>query len=208
MFEVGQRISLDIGNYLFQGEISNISDSEMQITCPVALNFGAGIGKLHLPDGQTTDLNIQEIPHYSNLVLRIPLEEQRSEAPVVHPTYHHASEARRFARIDCHVSLRLKDTSNTFEMVAKTINLSGGGAQIVSEYPLIVGRDYVLTLDIDGEITTKARVLRKLPNQRYAMKFLADEQAGTMIMRRIFSNLRRQQSASLSQRKSLNFRRG
>lgn len=208
MFEVGQRISLDIGNYLFQGEISSVTEGEMQVTCPVSLNFGNGNGKLHLPDGQTADLNIEEIPHYSNLVLRIPLNVQKSEAPIVHPTYHTASEARRYARIDCQVSLRIKDLSNTFEMIAKTINLSGGGAQIVSEYPLIVGRDYVLTLDIEGELTTKARVLRKLPNQRYAMKFLADEQAGTMIMRRIFSSLRRQQSASLSQRKSLNFRRG
>jgi hypothetical protein len=124
MYEVGQRISLDIGNYLFQGEITSVRDGELQITCPVALNFGSGIGKLFWPDGQTTDLDIKDVPHYSNLVLRVPLtQERKPEAPVVHHPYHTASEARRYARIDCQVSLQIKDPTNTFAMVAKTINL-------------------------------------------------------------------------------------
>ncbi|HBN07907.1 MAG TPA: hypothetical protein DD435_04405 [Cyanobacteria bacterium UBA8530] len=211
-FQTGQRVTLDIGNYLFSGEITSLGDGEVQITCPIPLNFGQGNGKLMWPDGRTEVFNIGEVPHYSSLVLRLPLrKEERLEKIIGAANLRPAAtkEYRRSVRIDCQISLRIQDLSDTFLIQAKTINLSGGGAQIVTEFPLIVGRDYCFVLEVEGDIPVKGKVLRKLPNQRYAIKFLTDAETGIQLMRRIFKSLQaHHHNQAKTPKKSNNFRRG
>lgn len=208
MYQTGQRVTIDIGNHLFSGEITAIHEGELQITCPIPLNFGDGHGKLVWPDGRSDSFNIQETPHYSSLVLRMPLPasekaEQRRETREFRPLP--KDEGRRSVRLDCQLSVRIQDLSNTFSIEAKTVNLSAGGLQLVTEFPLIVGRDYTFILDLEGEMPLKGRVLRKLPDHRYAVKFLADAEVGLQLMRRLFKTTHKPKPPA---KRITNFRRG
>lgn len=205
MYQTGQRVTIDIGNYLFSGEITAIHEGELQITCPIPLNFGDGNGKLVWPDGRSDAFNIQDTPHYSSLVLRMPIpgQEKRPAAREFRPAP--KGEYRRSVRLDCQISVRIQDLSNTFSIEAKTVNLSAGGLQLVTEFPLIVGRDYSFVLDLEGEMPLRGRVLRKLPDNRYAVKFLADAEVGLQLMRRLFKATHKPKPPT---KRITNFRRG
>lgn len=143
------------------------------------------------PDGQSWPVDLGQHQPHPQLTLRLPLppatrQEARSASEGT------KSEHRRTVRIDVSLPVQVHDLDATRKLVlGHTLNLSSGGAQVTSDTPLIVGRDYFLTMTLAEETEhVKARVVRRVGHNTYAMRFLVDAETGHRLMRNLFTQLR------------------
>lgn len=225
-YEVGQDVTIQLGSSMYWGRITALSANSAEVTFPVNLELGDSDGVLTWPDGRGQDVALADLPHHTNLVVRIPLDQiprMQSEASpppvfippegmegVVLPSIQ--AEMRRSVRVPLELDVTLVDPMTMVTSPGRTFDLSGGGAKVSSASILMVGREYQLDLPLeDPPIAVRARVLRRLGHQIYALKFLSGQETGNRIMRALFARIRGDQppsEAKPSERpRSMNFRK-
>lgn len=202
---------------MYWGRITALSANSAEITFPVQLDLGESDGVLTWPDGLGQDVSLGELAHHTNLVVRIPLSmipRPQPEAPapaavippkgIVLPQIQ--AEMRRSVRVPLELDVAITDPASMIQVPGRTFDLSGGGAKLSSQSILMVGREYLVALPLeDPPIDVRARVLRRLGHQIYALKFLTDRETGHRIMRALFSRIRGDQPASRP--RTMNFRK-
>lgn len=202
---------------MYWGRITALSTNSAEVTFPVQLDLGASEGVMTWPNGLGHDVSLQDLPHHTNLVVRVPLSmipQPKPEEPpppamippqgVVMPQIQ--AEMRRSVRVPVELDVTLTDPASMAQFPGRTFDLSGGGAKVSTPSILMVGREYLVTLPLEEPpIEVRARVLRRLGHQIYALKFLSGRDVGHRIMRALFSRIRGDQPAAKS--KSINFRK-
>lgn len=216
-YEVGQDVTIQLGSSMYWGRITALSATTAEVTFPVNLDLSSTSGVLTWPDGQSQDVALGSIPHHTNLVMRLPLgmlPKRQAEAPaasqvtpandVVLPQIQ--AEMRRSVRVPLELDVTLTDPASMLQFSGRTFDLSGGGTKLSAQTILTVGQEYLIALPLEEPpIELRARVLRRLGHQIYALKFLADRETGHRIMRALFSRIRSNQPASRP--RTMNFRK-
>lgn len=216
-YEVGQDVTIQLGSSMYWGRITALSAQSAEVTFPVNLDLGDSQGVLTWPDGLGQDLTLSEVSYHTNLVVRIPLamiprpQPETPATPEVIPPEgvilpQIQAEMRRSVRVPLELDVTITDVASMVQSSGRTFDLSGGGAKLSSQSILIVGREYLIGLPLDETpLEVRARVLRRLGHQVYALKFLTDRETGHKIMRALFSRIRGDQPASRP--RSMNFRK-
>ncbi len=216
-YEVGQDVTIQLGSSMYWGRITALSANSAEVTFPVNLDLSTLEGVLTWPDGLGQDVALGAIHHHTNLVMRIPLDmipKRAPEAPaapamlppegVVLPQIQ--AEMRRSVRVPLELDVTLTDPTSMIQSSGRTFDLSGGGTKVSSQSILVVGQEYVIGLPLeDPPIEVRARVLRRLGHQIYALKFLTDRETGHRIMRALFARIRSNTPASRP--RTMNFRK-
>lgn len=222
-YEVGQDVTIQLGASMYWGRITALSANSAEVTFPVKLDLGESDGVLTWPDGLGQDVALADLAHHTNLVVRIPLDQIPRPQPEALPTPtvlppagvvlpQIQAEMRRSVRVPLELDVRLTDPTSMIQATGRTFDLSGGGAKISSTSILMVGREYLLELPLeDPPLEVRARVLRRLGHQVYALKFLSGRETGNQIMRALFARIRGDQppiETKPSERpRSMNFRK-
>jgi hypothetical protein len=216
-YEVGQDVTIQLGSSMYWGRITALSANSAEVTFPVQLDLGESEGLLTWPDGLGQEVSLPDLNHHTNLVVRIPLAliprpkpEEPAPPAVIAPEGvilpQIQAEMRRSVRVPLELDVTLTDPASMIQVTGRTFDLSGGGAKLSSQSILMVGREYLVGLPLeDPPIEVRARVLRRLGHQIYALKFLAGRETGHQIMRALFSRIRGDQPASRP--RSMNFRK-
>ncbi len=166
-------------------------------TALVALDFPADLeptGTLTWPDGvaSTVDLARARV----ELVVRVPIPEiqvpgaaRQEEAPGRGTD---GADHRRTLRLDTSVDVRLADPQVTGSLVVgRTINVSSGGALVLTEGALIVGKEYVLQIELPQEpMLLRAKPIRRTGHRSYALRFLIAPDVGHKLMRHLMATMR------------------
>jgi len=219
-YEVGQDVTIQLGSSMYWGRITALSANTAEVTFPVQLDLGKSEGVLTWPDGLGQDVSLAQLNHHTNLVVRIPLgmipqrkPDEPAPAAVIPPEGvvlpQIQAEMRRSVRVPIELDVTLTDVASMVQSTGRTFDLSGGGSKLSSQSILIVGREYFVSLPLEETpIEVRARVLRRLGHQIYALKFLTDREVGHQIMRALFSRIRGEQGEQPASRpRSMNFRK-
>ncbi len=216
-YEVGQDVTIQLGSSMYWGRITALSAQSAEVTFPVQLDLGDSEGVLTWPDGQGQDVSLANLSYRTHLVVRIPLAQlpqrqaEEPAPPVVLPPEgvvlpQIQAEMRRSVRVPLELDVTLTDPASMLQSSGRTFDLSGGGAKLSSQSILIVGHEYVVGLPLeDPPIEVRARVLRRLGHQIYALKFLSGRETGHQIMRALFSRIRGDQPQPRP--RTMNFRK-
>jgi len=216
-YNVGQDVTIQLGASMYWGRITALSANSAEVTFPVQLDLGEPEGVLTWPDGLGQDVSLADLNHHTNLVVKIPLSAIPRPAPgesapaaiippvgVVLPQIQ--AEMRRSVRVPLELDVTITDPTSMIQVPGRTFDLSGGGSRLSSQSILMVGREYLIGIPIeDPPVEVRARVLRRLGHQIYALKFLSDRETGHQIMRALFSRIRGDQPAARP--RSMNFRK-
>ena len=216
-YEVGQDVTIQLGSSMYWGRITALSANSAEVTFPVQLDLGNLEGVLTWPDGMGQDVSLAALNHHTNLVVKIPLDlipKRPPETPappevlppegVILPQIQ--AEMRRSVRVPLELDVTLTDPASMLQSTGRTFDLSGGGAKLSSQSILMVGQEYLVSLPLEEPpIEIRARVLRRLGHQIYALKFLSGRETGHRIMRALFSRIRSNQPASRP--RTMNFRK-
>lgn len=212
--ELGDSVTMVLEGRPHSGRVTGITAQSVELTFPWPAAMPAARVQLRWPGALEQELDLGTTAHHTQLVLRLPIE--RVPAPPearIHPDPHASSlgmtvpsEMRRSVRVPVELPITLVDLATHTPREAATVDVSGGGARVASPQPLIVGREYLLTLPVGPErVTLHARVLRRLTGTHYAVKFLCEREEGHRLMRRLFAVLRGEAPPPKSAR--MNFRR-
>lgn len=214
-YQIGDTVTLQLGDRSLTGRVSGLTVQSIEVTVPMDLPLGVSDVTLCWPDQQTQGLALGTTPHQTQLVLRLPIQSlPRPSSPAVErptPVEESArplsmSELRRSVRIPIELDVRLVDPQSQVSMSGQTLDVSSGGVRLASVEPLVVGREYTISLPLGDEpFELKARVLRKLVGNLYALKFLVEREVGMRLMRALFARVRGNMPAAKS--RSMNFRR-
>ena len=216
-YEVGQDVTIQLGSSMYWGRITALSANSAEVTFPVQLDLGESEGVLTWPDGLGQDVSLANLSYRTHLVVRIPLSQlpqRQAEAPatpvvlppegVVLPQIQ--AEMRRSVRVPLELDVTLTDLASMIQSTGRTFDLSGGGTKLSSQSILVVGHEFVVGLPLEyPPIEVRARVLRRLGHQIYALKFLSGRETGHQIMRALFSRIRGDQPAARP--RTMNFRK-
>lgn len=215
-FEVGQDITFQLGDRQFWGKITQINANFAEITVPVQLDLGESRAQVTWPTGAAQAVDLSATSHFTHLILRMPLQqiptEQAGTPPAMPPADDLVlpqlqAEMRRSIRIPFEADIRLTDPQTKLSFEGKTYDLSGGGAKLSSTQALVIGREYLVSLPLEGFTEPiRAKVLRRLAHQLYAVKFLTEKDTGHRLMRAIFARIRGAETAPRA--RSMNFRKG
>jgi len=214
-YQPGDTVTLQLGNRTLTGRVSGVTVQSIEVTLPVDLPLGASEGTLRWPDQQTQAIDLGTTIHQTQLVLRLPIQSiPRPAAPAPErpaiaeelPRAHGQAELRRSVRIPIELDVRLVDPQTQAATSAQTLDISSGGVRLASTEPLVVGREYLITLPLGEEpFELRARVLRKLVGNLFALKFLCEREVGHRLMRVLFAQVRANAPAAKS--RIMNFRR-
>ncbi|MBU6428387.1 MAG: hypothetical protein KGR26_05215 [Cyanobacteria bacterium REEB65] len=208
-FEVGQEIRLQAAGRPLRGTIRELSLTTALIAFEMPTELPLD-GMLEWPDGSRTPVDLADRQAKVELVVRVPIPEYRapaSEPVVAAAAAPQQDDPRKALRIDIKVPLRLADPAVTGPLVSgQSLNLSTGGALILADSPLIVGREYVCQLVLTGEtVLVRARPIRRMGHNSYAVRFMAAPEVGHRLMRRVFAMIRT--GSTPLKRSSMNFRK-
>lgn len=212
-YQLGDTVTLQLGDRTLNGRVSGVTVQSLEVTVPVDLPLGATTGTLRWPDQQTQAVDLDTTIHQTQLVLRLPIQSIPRPSAPERPApaeelsrAHGQPELRRAVRVPVEVDVRVLDPQTQAVTSAQTLDISSGGVRLASGEPLVVGRDYVITLPLGSEsFELRARVLRKLVGNLFALKFLAEREVGLRLMRVLFAQVRSNAPATKS--RSMNFRR-
>lgn len=212
-YQLDDAVTLQLGDRTFTGRVSGVTVQSIEVTVPVDLPLGVSGATLCWPDQSTQSVDLPTTPHQTQLVLRLPYESlprpaaSERQAPLEEMKRAHGqSELRRAVRIPIELDVRLVDLQTHLSFEAQTLDVSGGGVRLASVEPLAVGREYLISLPFgDERFDVKARVLRKLVGNLFALKFLCERELGLRLMRALFAHVRGNMPAAKSRR--MNFRR-
>lgn len=204
-YDIGQEVTLRLENSVLKGRISDITLTSAQLTFPVQYALPPK-GTLIWPDGLVVPIETGNAAPHAHLTLRLPLPTRRTTKRF--PGETESADHRRTVRIDVPVQTLIADFTGTRRlMTGRTLNLSSGGALVLCEATLMVGRDYTLKLDLaDEQMAFKARVVRRVGHNTYAFRFLTDSDTGHVLMRKVFMMLRAAHPGG-GRRSSWNFRK-
>ncbi|MBM3266176.1 MAG: PilZ domain-containing protein [Candidatus Sericytochromatia bacterium] len=210
-YEIGQEVTLRLGDRVLKGKITDMTVSSAVMSFPVPFELPPS-GMVVWPDGMVARADMSQASPSTNVMIKLPFPTRSEGARLPAPlpaAENKATDHRRTVRIDVSLPLTVADFTGTRRLMdARTLNMSSGGALVLCESNLIVGRDYTLKLELLAElIALKARVVRRLGRNTYAFRFLADSDTGHGLMRKVFMLLRGSESSS-GKRPSWNFRRG
>ena len=192
-YETGQRVFLNIGESRLAGVVRELTLS----TALVAFEFPTALeptGTLMWPDGVASSVDLARAR--VELVMRVAIPElQASESErqeEVPGRTADGADHRRTLRLDTSVDVRLADPHVTGSLVVgKTINVSSGGALVVAEGSLIVGKEYVLQIQLPQEpMLVRAKPIRRTGHRSYALRFLVAPEVGHKLMRRLMATMR------------------
>lgn len=212
-YQIGDTVTFQLGDRAYTGRVSGVTVQSIEITVPMDLPLGATGGTLRWPDQQAQPLDLATTIHQTQLVLRLPMQSvpqpaavQRPAPPDELPRGAGQAELRRSVRIPIELDVRLVDVATQAVIAAQTLDVSSGGVRLATTEQLVVGREYLVSLPLGEEpYELKARVLRKLVGNLYALKFLVEREVGHRLMRALFVRVRGDMPAAKS--RSMNFRR-
>lgn len=188
-YDIGQEVTLRLEDRVLKGRISDVTLTSAQFTFPVQYTLPSR-GTLIWPDGLVSPLELGTVSQHAYLNMRLPLPTRRITKKF--PGETESADHRRTVRIDASVPVRIADFTGTRRLMdGKTLNLSSGGALILCDATLIVGRDYTLKLEMaDESMAMKGRVVRRVGHNTYAFRFLMDADTGHALMRKLFARMR------------------
>ncbi len=214
-YQIGDTVTFQLGDRSYTGRVSGVTVQSIEVTVPMDLPLGATGGTLRWPDQQTQDLELATTIHQTQLVLRLPIQaiprtaQPAAQRPAPVEELQRGggqSELRRSVRIPIELDVRVTDPVTQAVTNAQTLDVSSGGMRLAVSEPLVVGREYLVSLPLGDEpFELKARVLRKLVGNLYALKFLVEREVGHRLMRALFVQVRGDMPASKG--RSMNFRR-
>ncbi len=207
-YETGQRVFLEFGESRISGVVRELTLSTALVACdfPAALE---PTGTLLWPDGVASSVDLARAR--VELVMRVALPENpvpEAGRPVeASGRSMDVADHRRMLRLDTSVDLRLADPQVTGSLVVgKTINLSAGGALVLTEGSLIVGKEYVLQIELPEEpMLLRAKPIRRTGHRSYALRFLVAPEVGHKLMRQLMATMRT--GPPPGKRPHLNFRK-
>lgn len=204
-YDIGQEVSLRLEDRVLKGRISDVTLTSAQLTFPISYTLPSK-GTLIWPDGLVSMLELGSVAQHAQLNLRLPLPSRRITRKF--PGESESADHRRTVRIDVSIPVRIADFTGTRRLMdGKTLNLSSGGALVLCDATLIVGRDYTLKLDMaEDSMALKGRVVRRVGHNTYAFRFLADADTGHALMRKLFARLRVRETGA-TRKMSWNFRK-
>ncbi len=205
-YDVGQEVTLRLDDRVLKGRITELTLTSAQLTFPVPYTLQSK-GTLIWPDGLVSPMELGGSTTSQAFVnLRIPLPSKRLTKKFAGES--ESADHRRTVRIDVSLPVRIADFTGTRRLMdGKTLNMSSGGALIVCEAALIVGRDYTLKLDLAQDtMAVKGRVMRRVGHNTYAVRFIADADTGHILMRKLFARMRTQEPRG-TRKLSWNFRK-
>lgn len=204
-YDPGQAVVLTSEGRAYGGTIRELTLTTALVALGLPFDLPAE-GLLEWPDGAMSEVDLGSAK--AELVLRVPVprpEPPRSD-PAPPPPTDDRADLRRALRVDLSVPVRLTEGAGDAPVEGKTLNLSSGGALVVTEAPLIVGRDYMCQIELpDDPMLLKAKCLRRMGHNSYALRLLAGPDAGHRLMRRLFAMLRT--GAAPLKRPFINFRK-
>lgn len=204
-YDIGQEVTLRLDDRVLKGRISDVTLTSAQFTFPVQYTLPSR-GTVIWPDGLVSPLELAVIGSHSYLNLRVPLPTRKLTKKF--PGDSESADHRRTVRIDVSLPVRIADFTGTRRLMdGKTLNMSSGGALVLTDATIIVGRDYTIKLELgDESMAVKARVVRRVGHNTYAFRFLTDADTGHNLMRKLFARMRGNEPRG-TRKMSWNFRK-
>lgn len=211
-YELGEVVTIQLGDRLYSGKVTGLSAQSLEVTFPVELDLGFESATLRWPGQRIQHVAFGAIKPQTHLVLKLPIDSvpQREVAPsapaLEEPLSYIQAEMRRSVRVPIELAVRLEDPQTAEVISGETQDLSSGGMRVLVRAPLVVGREYAVILPLgEAETEVRARVLRRLSGEVYAVKFLCEREVGHRLMRMVFDRVRGNQPSAQSRR--MNFKR-
>ncbi|MEB3187783.1 MAG: PilZ domain-containing protein [bacterium] len=193
----GQAITLRIGARAYRGRVREVTFEHVVLELLVDLELKEDGAELYWENHQGIPIDLDQVESRCTIEMRVPLAsfDHGADRPdhrlQLQPHDYLRAELRRSVRIPAEFAVTLAAADGVRTLEARSQDVSHGGIRLEAPSGLLVGEVWQVTLHLPTEpVLLLARVVRRIRDQVYALRFLGDPANGQRVVRAVFEALR------------------
>ena len=199
----GQAVTLRIGARAYRGRVREVTFEHVVLELQVELELKEKDAELFWERDRVIGLELDQVESRSMIEMRIPLDRfaqalgREDHRLLLQPHDFLRAELRRSVRVPAEFAVTLSAADGVRSLEARSHDVSHGGIRLEVPGGLLLGEVWQVKLHLPTEpVLLLARVVRRVGEQVYALRFLGDPANGQRVVRAVFEALRAGRSPS------------